>query len=567
MILRRKHRNTIPLLACLAWGSLLLPAAVPNSWTLGTPMPTAREGPFTGVVGTKIYVIGGQTNSTVLSVNEIYDTVSNTWSTGAPMPTARYFGASAVVNNIIYVIAGASNSSALNVVEAYNPATDTWSTKTPLPIENDNVYATVENNIIYVIGGFNSSHVRLTTVLAYNPASDTWSTVAPMKVGRSTPASGLIGSTLVVAGGLGNSGVTNDNEGYNAATNSWTTLAPVPTPRQAGCFESAQGMLYFAGGVITNGDPLTVLEAYNASTNTWTTGLPKLPHGIVNPGSASAGGVLYCFGGTNNGYPNQGSIYNYVQIYQPAFEPPSIGAAVSAGSFGGFTSVSPGSWIEIYGSNLASDTRSWGGSDFSGVQAPTTLDGTSVTIGGQAAFVDFISPGQVDAQVPSNVETGLQQITIQTSIGTSTPFNVTVNSVEPGLLAPPMFSVSGIQYAAAVLPDGAYALPAGAIGGVPSHPAKPGDTVTLYGVGFGPVTPDTPAGQIVEQSNKLANSFQISFAGMPASLAYFGLAPSLVGLYQFDALLPNVGSSNAVPLTFILDGKAGTQTLYISVQN
>jgi uncharacterized protein (TIGR03437 family) len=76
---------------------------------------------------------------------------------------------------------------------------------------------------------------------------------------------------------------------------------------------------------------------------------------------------------------------------------------VSASAFGEFTSVSPGSWIEIYGSNLAVDSRSWPASDFNGVNAPTSLDGTSVTIGGQAAFVDFISPGQVDALVPCDV--------------------------------------------------------------------------------------------------------------------------------------------------------------------
>jgi uncharacterized protein (TIGR03437 family) len=46
------------------------------------------------------------------------------------------------------------------------------------------------------------------------------------------------------------------------------------------------------------------------------------------------------------------------------------------------------------------------------VNAPTSLDGTSVTIGGQAAFIDFISSGQVNALVPSNVATGTQQMTV-----------------------------------------------------------------------------------------------------------------------------------------------------------
>jgi len=93
---------------------------------------------------------------------------------------------------------------------------------------------------------------------------------------------------------------------------------------------------------------------------------------------------------------------------------PSISSngVVSASAFGGFSEIAPGSWIEIYGSNLASGTRGWAQSDFNGVNAPTSLDGTSVSIGGQAAFVDYISPGQVNALVPSNVSTGPQSMAV-----------------------------------------------------------------------------------------------------------------------------------------------------------
>ena len=44
------------------------------------------------------------------------------------------------------------------------------------------------------------------------------------------------------------------------------------------------------------------------------------------------------------------------------------GGVVSASAFGQFTSIAPGSWIEIYGSNLATNTRGWSGSDFNGRQ-------------------------------------------------------------------------------------------------------------------------------------------------------------------------------------------------------
>ena len=244
----------------------------------------------------------------------------------------------------------------------------------------------------------------------------------------------------------------------------------------------------------------------------------------------------------------------------------SAGGVVSASDFGEFTSVSPGSWIEIYGSNLAVDTRSWTGSDFNGVNAPTSLDGTSVMIGGQAAFVDFISPGQVNALVPSNVATGMQPLTVTVGNLTSAAYSINVNPVEPGLDAPPSFNIGGMQYAVAVFADGTYVLPTGAIPGLASSPAQAGDEIVLYGIGFGPVTPDIPAGELVEQANTLTSSFAISIGGVPVvNMPYFGLAPNYTGLYQFNIVVPDGTGSGAVPLTFSVGSADGTQTLYLAV--
>jgi len=245
----------------------------------------------------------------------------------------------------------------------------------------------------------------------------------------------------------------------------------------------------------------------------------------------------------------------------------STGGVVSASAFGGFASVAPGSWIEIYGSNLASDTRGWTSADFAGDNAPTSLDGTSVTIGGQSAFVDYISPTQVDVQLPSNVATGSQPVIVTAGGVQSSPAGVTVNAAEPGLLAPSSFDIGGKQYVVALFLDGAYVLPPGSIAGVTSRRAQPGDTITLYGVGFGPVIPNIAAGQIVQEDNALALPFQLSFGPAQAAVAYDGLAPDAVGLYQFNVTVPNVAGSDTVPVTFTLGGVAGTQTLYISIQS
>ena len=247
---------------------------------------------------------------------------------------------------------------------------------------------------------------------------------------------------------------------------------------------------------------------------------------------------------------------------------PIVTGAISASQFGAFPTFGPGSWIEIYGTNLASDTEEWGGGNFNGVNAPTKLGGTSATIGGQAAFVQYISSVQVNVQVPGGVATGSQPLVVTTEAGSSAPFMVTVDAVQPGLYSPSFFNVGGTQYVGALFPDGVtYAFPPGAVPGFTSKRAKPGDTITLYGIGFGSVNPSTPPGQIAEGTSMLAAPFTVSIGGTQATVSYDGLAPTFVGLYQFNVVVPAIAASDSARLIFSLNGANGTQKLSIAVGN
>jgi uncharacterized protein (TIGR03437 family) len=297
------------------------------------------------------------------------------------------------------------------------------------------------------------------------------------------------------------------------------------------------------------------------------------PNGVVlgtqsniNIGTGPFYAVLGQFEGTPVTVGANIAVWQQVQVTGPA--PPSVltNGVVSASAFGGFPPVSPGSWIEIYGSNLAADTRSWATSDFNGITAPTSLDGATVTIGGQSAFIDYISPGQVNALVASGTPTGSQPLIVSNGQSVSAAYSVTVNSVEPGLLAPASFLVGGVQYAAGILDDGSFAMPTGAIAQVASRPAKPRETIVFYGVGFGPVTPASSAGQIVQQADNLTSNFQISIGGQAAATQYSGLVSGLTGLYQFNVTVPDAPSGTAA-VTFSLGGTTGTQKLYIAVSN
>jgi uncharacterized protein (TIGR03437 family) len=250
--------------------------------------------------------------------------------------------------------------------------------------------------------------------------------------------------------------------------------------------------------------------------------------------------------------------------------PPVITPAgiVSASAFGGFTTIAPGSWVEIYGLNLAANTANWAPKDFVNGVGPTSLGNVSVSIGGKPAFIDFVSPGQVNALIPSDAPTGVVPITLTNPNGVSDNFFITVNPTAPGLLAPPIFTVAGKQYLAALLPDNqTFALPVNAIAGVPSRPAKPGESLTIFGVGFGPVTGGFTAGTIVTDLNALTTQFQLQLGSVAVTPAYAGLAPSFTGLYQFNVTVPIMNANAAVPVGFTLGGTKGTQTLYIAVGN
>src|ERR1035438_1365815 len=131
--------------------------------------------------------------------------------------------------------------------------------------------------------------------------------------------------------------------------------------------------------------------------------------------------------------------------------------AVSAGEFGAMTTVAPGSWMEIYGCDLTNVTASWNSQS----AVPTSLDGTSVSIGGFSAYLSYVSPTQVNALVPSEIPAGPQTLYVFSSTGASNGFTATSNGfvinvaqLSPGLWAPPELKFGGKQYVGALFKDG-----------------------------------------------------------------------------------------------------------------
>lgn len=255
--------------------------------------------------------------------------------------------------------------------------------------------------------------------------------------------------------------------------------------------------------------------------------------------------TIYVAANAANGNGNETGDHIYItklQLSAALSNKPAIaaGGVVSASAFNAKAGIAPKTWIEIFGANLATTTRGWQSSDFNGNNAATSLDGVSVTIGGKNAYVDYVSPGQVNAQAPDGIPIGAPvPLVLANAQGQSDPYTVRTADLAPA------FSVNGKQYAVATFPvTGSntivYAGPTGAINGITTRPAKPGDVITLYGIGFGPVSSGDGAGVIATQATVLTNQVNILVGQTPATLLYSGLAPNFVGLYQFNVQVPSV---------------------------
>ncbi|HUE02255.1 MAG TPA: IPT/TIG domain-containing protein [Bryobacteraceae bacterium] len=384
-----------------------------------------------------------------------------------------------------------------------------------------------------------------------DPAGNLYISDSGNYVVRRVDPSGII--TTVVGDGTGIPGYSGDGGP--------ATQAKLSDPK--GLALDTYGNLYIADSgnsvirMVTPGGTITTIAGTGTPGDTGDAG-PALSAELNFPSSvAVAGGKIYIADNQNNA----------IRVLTPGAPQINAGGVITAGDFGASTTVAPGSWIEIYGTNLAVGARTWGSADFSGSNAPTSLDSTSVTVGGQPAYVSYVSAQQVDVQVPLNVTAGTQPLVLTSAFGASAAYNVTVGT-NPGIYAPPILNVGGKQYAGAFIANSStWVLPTGAVSGLTSQPASPGDIITLYGVGFGAVTPAVAAGQLVStgELTTLTAPVEIQFGTTQATVQYQGLVPGLVGVYQFNVTVPAVPAGNAVPLTFSQGGVMLPQTLYTAV--
>jgi uncharacterized protein (TIGR03437 family) len=247
---------------------------------------------------------------------------------------------------------------------------------------------------------------------------------------------------------------------------------------------------------------------------------------------------------------------------------PSItsGGVIQVSNFGAGTRISPGTFLEIFGRDLSSTTRGWAGGDFSNGVAPTNLDNVEVTVDGKPAFINFISPGQVNVVVPDGIAEAPVQVVLRNAGGQSDPITVTGARRSPGILAPGAFNVGGRQYVVAQFSDGAFAGRPGLIAGANFRLPRPGDRLVIYGVGFGATTPAISAGRITTQTTDLGSGLRVQIGSASATTEFRGLAPNFVGLYQFNIVVPNLQAGDQ-EIFMEIDGQRTQSSLFLTTTN
>jgi len=216
--------------------------------------------------------------------------------------------------------------------------------------------------------------------------------------------------------------------------------------------------------------------------------------------------------------------------------------------------IQSGSWVVIRGANLSNTNpgRGWN----AGENFPTSMDGTSVTVNGKAAFLYYISPTQLNIQAPTDSMLGRVSVVVTNNGAISTPATAQYQASAPALL-----QWGGGQYPYALITRGGDLIgnPAVTPGAVSAHS---GDTVTLWATGLGPTNPAVPAGQQPSGFPQLSTLPNVTIGGTDVTV--FGAVLSYSGLYQVNIQVPAL--SGDVPIRISQTGFHSPEGVLIHVE-
>jgi uncharacterized protein (TIGR03437 family) len=291
--------------------------------------------------------------------------------------------------------------------------------------------------------------------------------------------------------------------------------------------------------VANGGRGTLTISGATASGGTWLTA--TVQEGVVRvraePGTLTPGFYDGRIAIASNAANNPVNVDVQFEVQAVSGPLADFGGVVDAASFE--SPVAAGALTSLFGSQFAAQVA-----QATTIPLPTTLAGASVFVNNVAAPLVFVSPGQINFQMPFEA-TGTVQVRVDRGGQRGNTLSAAIARRAPGL-----FGLPGTTYGIAVnasrgggnvvfaLPD----LPAFA--GIPKAAARPGDVLVLYGSGFGAVNPAVATGAAAgaEPLSSVTEQARVSFsrgiAGPFATPLFVGLTPGFVGLYQMNVQVP-----------------------------
>jgi uncharacterized protein (TIGR03437 family) len=235
-------------------------------------------------------------------------------------------------------------------------------------------------------------------------------------------------------------------------------------------------------------------------------------------------------GNNTDGY--MASITAGITIAAPTVTTPTITSGGVGNAASGAAGVSSGAWTSIYGSGFATASKTLASADLMNNTIPTTLGGVSVQIDGKAAFVQYVSPSQINVLSPADSGAGTVAVTVTNASGTSNSVTATLQPALPGLSTVANY-VRAVRY-----PDGVVINGTGAAetGYTTTAAVGQGDIVALYGTGFGPTSSTVATGVVFTGAFATTYTVTVTIGGVPADVLFAGLVGP--GLYQLNVRVP-----------------------------
>jgi uncharacterized protein (TIGR03437 family) len=265
------------------------------------------------------------------------------------------------------------------------------------------------------------------------------------------------------------------------------------------------------------------------------------------------------------------NVGNCALVGTPVFQKVLNGASFEPG-------FSSGAMVSIFGSGFQTSgrQRTAGLGDYVDGAYPTQLGCVGVAVTGPGIAqpmqipIAYASFGQINAQMPEFSGTGPVTLTVLLNPGSANGVGSAVATLNTLQAFAPAFFVFGnsMSIAAEIAGTGSLVADSTVVAG--ASPARPGDTVSLFGTGFGDTKPSFTAGQLATGAASLVNSITVTLGGatLPQSdILYAGLSPgSISGLYQFNIRIPSTASPGEVPVAISIGGSSTQAGATIPIQ-